>query len=205
MGNWTGSPTAYAYQWKRDATNVGTNSNNYTVVAGDVGHSLTCTVTATNSLGTTTAPPSNSVAVASLAAREAEDEERGAFRHRTSLTNRPVIISQQRVTGHDRSRIAQFDPGPALQGNGHLSAGSKAARAGVRGVTLFDGGGTAGGFSSPAPVHFPSDPNSIVTVNVSTIIAPTPNTYQQTGAFVSFGGTTLATQTVEVLTQRERS
>ena len=84
----------------------------------------------------------------------------------------------------------------------HLSAGSKAARAGVRGVTLFDGGGTAGGFSSPAPVHFPSDPNSIVTVNVSTIIAPTPNTYQQTGAFVSFGGTTLASQTVEVLTQR---
>ena len=71
MGNWTGSPTSYTYQWKRDgATNVGTNSNNYTVVAGDVGHSLTCTVTATNSLGTTTAPPSNSVAVASLAARD---------------------------------------------------------------------------------------------------------------------------------------
>lgn len=81
-----------------------------------------------------------------------------------------------------------------------LSAGSKAARAGVRGVTLFD---LTGGFSSPAPVHFPSDPNSIVTVNVSTIIAPTPNTYQQTGCFVSFGGTTLAQQTVEVLTQRD--
>ena len=77
MGQWFGAPTSYAYQWKRDATNVGTNSNNYTVVAGDISHSISCTVTATNSLGSTVAPASNAVAIASLAAREAEDEERG--------------------------------------------------------------------------------------------------------------------------------
>jgi hypothetical protein len=70
-------------------------------------------------------------------------------------------------------------------------------KAGVsaRGVTAFD---TPSGFASPAPVHFTSDPNSIVTVNVHTIIAPTPNTYQQTGALVSYGATTLNTQEVEV-------
>lgn len=39
--------------------------------------------------------------------------------------------------------------------------------------------------------QFSTDPNAIVTVNVSIIEAPTPNTYQRTGAFVSFGATTL--------------
>lgn len=72
MGQWTGAPTTYAYQWKSNATNVGTNSNSYTVVAGDVGHTITCIVTATNSLGTTTAPASNGVVVTSLAARGAD-------------------------------------------------------------------------------------------------------------------------------------
>jgi hypothetical protein len=54
---------------------------------------------------------------------------------------------------------------------------------------------------SPPPVHFASDPNAIVTVNVSTVIAPTPNTYQQCGALLSFGGTELAAQQCYELTQ----
>jgi hypothetical protein len=61
-GNWTGSPTAYAYQWKRDGTtNLGTASN-YTLVAADIGgHQITCVVTATNATGSTPAPPSNAI------------------------------------------------------------------------------------------------------------------------------------------------
>ena len=55
---------------------------------------------------------------------------------------------------------------------------------------------------SPPPVHFSSDPNSIVTVEVKTIIAPTPNTYQQTGCFVSFGGTNMKQFEVQELTAR---
>src|SRR6516164_8032543 len=39
--------------------------------------------------------------------------------------------------------------------------------------------------------QFSTDPNSIVTVNVSIIEAPTPITYQRIGALVSFGATTL--------------
>jgi hypothetical protein len=54
---------------------------------------------------------------------------------------------------------------------------------------------------SPPPVHFASDPNSIVDVLVKTIIAPTPNTYQQTGALVSYGGTALLPQQCYQLTQ----
>jgi hypothetical protein len=73
-GTWSGSPT-YAYQWKRGATNVGTNVNTYTSVAGDVGSTITVVVTATNAGGNASATsaavgpitasavaPSNSVA-----------------------------------------------------------------------------------------------------------------------------------------------
>jgi hypothetical protein len=46
-----------------------------------------------------------------------------------------------------------------------------------------------------------ADPNSIVTVQVSTILAPAPSTLQQTGCFVSFGGTNQPTGSITLLTQ----
>ena len=62
-GNWTGVPTSYAYQWKRDGTtNLGTAAS-YTLISADIGgHQITCVVTATNATGSTAAPPSNAVA-----------------------------------------------------------------------------------------------------------------------------------------------
>jgi hypothetical protein len=55
-GIWTGSPApTYAYQWKRGATNVGTNSINYTTLVGDVGSTITVVVTATNVAGSANA------------------------------------------------------------------------------------------------------------------------------------------------------
>jgi len=62
-GNWTGSPTGYAYAWKRDgSTAIGTNSPNYTLIAADIGgHRITCVVTATNATGSQAAPPSNAI------------------------------------------------------------------------------------------------------------------------------------------------
>ena len=63
VGNWTGTPSSYAYAWKRDATAVGTSVATYTLVSGDIGgHAITCTVTATNATGSTAAPPSNAIA-----------------------------------------------------------------------------------------------------------------------------------------------
>jgi len=61
-GTWTGSPTSYAYQWKRGATNIGTNANTYTLVNADAGQSITCVVTATNAGGSTPAT-SNAVQI----------------------------------------------------------------------------------------------------------------------------------------------
>ena len=64
MGNWTGTPTSYSYQWLSEGLPVGTDAETYTVTSPDVGTTVTCTVSATNDLGTTTGPPSNPVIVA---------------------------------------------------------------------------------------------------------------------------------------------
>ena len=63
-GTWTGSPTSFGYQWKSAGSNVGTNANTYTTVSGDVGHTITCTVSATNAGGTT---PATSATVGPIA------------------------------------------------------------------------------------------------------------------------------------------
>ena len=58
-GTWTGSPSSYAYQWQRNATNIGTNTNTYTLVSADAGTNITCIVTATNASGSTPATSGN--------------------------------------------------------------------------------------------------------------------------------------------------
>jgi hypothetical protein len=64
MGNWDGAPDSYAYQWRLDGADVGDGTANYTTVAGDVGKTAVCVVSATNAAGTTAAPPSNQVLIA---------------------------------------------------------------------------------------------------------------------------------------------
>ena len=64
MGNWTGEPTSYAYAWHQDGVANGATDATYAVQPDDSGHSLACVVTATNALGSTAAPMSNSVAIA---------------------------------------------------------------------------------------------------------------------------------------------
>ena len=65
-GTWTNSPTSYAYQWKRGATNIGTNANTYTLVVADSTAEITCVVTATNAGGSTPAT-SNTITADSYA------------------------------------------------------------------------------------------------------------------------------------------
>jgi surface protein len=54
-GTWTNSPSSFSYQWKRNATNVGTNTPSYTLVLADSSAAITCVVTATNVVGSTPA------------------------------------------------------------------------------------------------------------------------------------------------------
>jgi hypothetical protein len=74
MGNWENVPTSYSYQWVQDGTlPIGADNDTLPMLESNDGHSITCVVTATNSAGSTEAPPSNSVAyTAPVAATAAE-------------------------------------------------------------------------------------------------------------------------------------
>jgi hypothetical protein len=64
MGNWTYAPTSYAYQWRRNGTNIaGATQSTRVLSAADSGTNVSCQVTATNPAGSTSAA-SNAVAVA---------------------------------------------------------------------------------------------------------------------------------------------
>lgn len=48
-GTWSNTPDAYAYQWNRNGSAIaGATASTRVLAAGDVGATLTCTVTATN-------------------------------------------------------------------------------------------------------------------------------------------------------------
>lgn len=62
-GTWTGdAPITYTYQWQRSGSNIGgATSSTYVIQAADVGYTLRCVVTGTNSVGNSSAN-SNSTA-----------------------------------------------------------------------------------------------------------------------------------------------
>ena len=65
MGNWSGAPDSYTYQWTVGGNPSTANDQpTYNVQAADVGQTASCVVTATNQHGTGTAPPSNEVTIA---------------------------------------------------------------------------------------------------------------------------------------------
>jgi hypothetical protein len=91
-GNWRAVPTSYSYAWLSGSSPVGTDANTYTVDVADVGKSITCTVSATNAVGTTAAPPSNAIVALPAATREAamapERKEEPAHAAATQARNR---------------------------------------------------------------------------------------------------------------------
>jgi hypothetical protein len=63
MGNWNNEPTGYTYAWQSDGTANSATGASYAVPPGDVGKAISCVVTATNAIGSTVAPPSNSLTI----------------------------------------------------------------------------------------------------------------------------------------------
>lgn len=64
MGNWKNEPAGYAYAWHTDGIANGMGGPTYTVQPTDSGKSIACAVTATNAIGSTTAPMSNAITIA---------------------------------------------------------------------------------------------------------------------------------------------
>jgi hypothetical protein len=67
-GTWTGTPTiTFAYQWKRNGSNIGSATNStYLLVSADVGQSIKCTVTATNGAGSASADSNSVIPIAAF-------------------------------------------------------------------------------------------------------------------------------------------
>jgi len=66
MGNWQNVPTAYAYQWKLDGTDVTGAGDMLGVTSGDIGKTASCVVTATNAAGSTAAPETAGLEIAAF-------------------------------------------------------------------------------------------------------------------------------------------
>lgn len=63
-GTWTGSPTSYSYQWKRNGLNIlGATIAGYTLINNDAGKTISCSVTATNVSGSVSAAADNPLLV----------------------------------------------------------------------------------------------------------------------------------------------
>lgn len=64
-GTWTGSPTpTYTYQWRANSVDIsGATSSTYTTVSGNIGQTVTCQVTGTNTEGSSSAVSSNGISV----------------------------------------------------------------------------------------------------------------------------------------------
>lgn len=63
-GTWAGNAATYTRQWKRGGTvDIGTGALTYVPVAADVGFSISCVVTATNSTGSVSATSNSTAAV----------------------------------------------------------------------------------------------------------------------------------------------
>lgn len=61
-GSWANTPTSYSYQWRRDGVSIGgATSSTYTLVAADVGPSITCDVVAMNVGGSSSPATSNAL------------------------------------------------------------------------------------------------------------------------------------------------
>ena len=102
-GTWQGSPDSYQYNWKSDGQPVKatTGGETYQVLPEDVGHSISCVVSATNSAGSADSPVSNEVMIAEAAA-QGEPQQAQSNQQQSS---QPQQTSEQVL--HPRSRSSR--------------------------------------------------------------------------------------------------
>lgn len=140
QGTWTGAPTiTYAYAMFRDGTtNVG-STNAYTTVTADQGHSITCTVTATNGVGSTPATTNAVAVVAPHSVWSPTDKNASIALTATTITN---------DTATQTTTASSFLMGRGTQAYTVTSSNKKVLTYTI--LTADTGGGWIGGFSDSA-------------------------------------------------------
>ncbi|RDI73316.1 Polysaccharide lyase [Gaiella occulta] len=70
IGTWTGSPSTFAYQWRRNGVAIsGATTSTYVCSTADIGSTIRCTVTAANATGSASADTADTAAVIAAYAR----------------------------------------------------------------------------------------------------------------------------------------
>jgi hypothetical protein len=101
-----------------------------------------------------------------------------------------LAAAARRYVNSPARRFVRTTRGTMMAG---ASAGALALAPGLPGINPL----------APPDAAFSQDPNTIVEVDVSTLLAPAPIEYQQTGCFVTFGGTGWAPQTTQMFQNYE--
>lgn len=168
QGTWSPAGTTYAYQWKRGATNVGTNANTYTLVTADVGANITCVVTATNTDGSASATSNSLGPVAALPAIPTYAEFVAAETARTSAAL-GVNASLGASAGSFRTTLSATTDGgfgsPWQRASGYAGLVFTFARHSFPSQAAFDAYLAAGRLVS----------YTLVSVGVSNVLATTRN------------------------------
>ena len=91
-GTWTGIPApTYTYQWLRGVSDIpGATSSTYTLVQADATYTITCQVTATNTVGSASVTSSNSLTIV--------DADAQSFITAASITNPTQITAVNQLT-----------------------------------------------------------------------------------------------------------
>jgi len=109
MGNWDGEPESYQYNWLSDGQPVKatTGGDTYQVLPEDVGHGITCKVTATNAAGSTDAPDSNEVMITEGQAQSDTQQQAQSAQPRPARTSMAQTSDQARRQERERSGMPQ--------------------------------------------------------------------------------------------------
>jgi hypothetical protein len=150
VGSWSGSPTSYAYQWKRcDAAGAscaaiaGATSKAYVVQSGDLGATLRVAVTASNSAGSATASSAPTAKVQAA----------------SSKLGKTTVGTSSDSFAADRKRVNRYTlnaSGTLTSLSIYLAPTTVSGQQVLRGVVYADAGGTPGkllGSSSELTFH----------------------------------------------------
>jgi hypothetical protein len=137
QGTWTNNPTAYAYTWHRGASTIaGATTSSYRTTGADQGRALSCSVTATNLAGSSTADSRSINVPAALAATGGprdvvlEKGPAGSFRIKVQYVLRTTVCGKTcRATAEIRvrngSRIYYSNVATKLPGDGKVVLGTR--------------------------------------------------------------------------------
>ena len=158
QGSWTNDPTSFAYQWNRDGAAIaGATSSSYTVTDTDAARQITCTVTASNAGGASSATSAPVTPTNAAPENTAPLEISG-----TAAVGQTLGCSQGSWTNDPTSFAYQWNlDGAAIAGatfSSYTVTDTDAARQITCTVTASNAGGASSATSAPVTPTAPPPP-----------------------------------------------